>query len=231
MAKAKKAAATKPAATEGEGGEQAAASGPVEYASTIEVPEIKQAVLSVTVKGDSLITRAWSEKSREQMRDAQTQKVKAGKRPPKDPDEEFENSRYLDQDGDDCVPAIAFKNAMVAAARFIDGVAMTTLRGALFVRGEKLKIRCERMDKREDSVNVGKFPSKVADLRYRPEYINWEIDLEIEYDEEILKPAAVLNLLRRAGFSVGICEWRPEKNGQHGRFTIAEKVDVKKKAA
>ena len=33
----------------------------------------------------------------------------------------------------------------------------------------------------------------------------------------------VVNLLSLGGFSVGGCEWRPEKDGDKGRFTVVSK--------
>jgi hypothetical protein len=37
----------------------------------------------------------------------------------------------------------------------------------------------------------------------------------------------VVNLFQLAGFSVGVGEWRPEKNGAFGCFTLFEEEAVK----
>ena len=42
----------------------------------------------------------------------------------------------------------------------------------------------------------------------------------IDYDEEMMQIDTIINLLNRAGFGVGIGEWRPEKDGQFGRFRV-----------
>lgn len=94
---------------------------------------------------------------------------------------------------------------------------MTVIRGALFVEGDLLPLKFKSCNMREDMVRVG---MGTADLRYRPEYTDWSVDLTIEYNSNVLQAEQVLNLIRLAGFSVGICEWRPEKNGDFGRFDI-----------
>lgn len=71
---------------------------------------------------------------------------------------------------------------------------------------------------REDMVRVG--PGS-ADLRYRPEFVGWKFSAEIEYDE-LLKVDDIVVLINRAGFGVGIGEWRPEKGGDMGRFRCVE---------
>jgi hypothetical protein len=42
----------------------------------------------------------------------------------------------------------------------------------------------------------------------------------------LLQRDDVLALVDRAGFGVGICEWRPEKGGEFGRFEIDQNVPV-----
>jgi hypothetical protein len=73
---------------------------------------------------------------------------------------------------------------------------------------------------REDVVKVGKFPNKVADLRYRAEFKKWSCVLTIKYNARVLTQDQIINLLHLAGFAVGIGEWRPEKSGQFGMFHV-----------
>lgn len=183
----------------------------------VGVLAIKQVSTTIKIRGtSSLITHCWSEKAKKQMRDKQQKLAKTAKEA-KDPKADFEGAKYKDAKGRDCVPSLAFKNAIVSAARFSDDLKMTVLRGALFIPGELLPIKFSECTMREDMVRVG---MGTADLRYRPEYHDWSIDLPIVFNAHVVSAAQVLNLLRLAGFSVGICEWRPEKNGQHGRFDV-----------
>jgi hypothetical protein len=99
---------------------------------------------------------------------------------------------------------------------------MTIIRGAVFILGDLIPVEAFTCRMREDMVRVGgKGPGTgVADLRYRAEYSPWECQLRIQYNANSLSLGQVLNLTRLAGLSVGLCEWRPEKNGQYGRFDI-----------
>lgn len=183
----------------------------------IELPTINTKRVAVRVVGKTaLIVHAWSEKAKRQMRDKQQKRAKMAKEA-KDPNADFEGAKYLDANGKDCVRAAFFKNAIVSACRYAEDLKMTVIRGALFVEGDLLPLKFKSCNMREDMVRVG---MGTADLRYRPEYTDWSVDLTIEYNSNVLQAEQVLNLIRLAGFSVGICEWRPEKNGDFGRFDI-----------
>lgn len=194
-------------------------------AGNISLPEIDFRVAVVTVKGVSpLIVHAWSEKAKGMMRDKQ-QKVSRAGREAKDPNADFLASKYLNSAGRDCVPASGFRNAMISAGRFSDGLPMTIIRGSVFVLADSeglVELKNATCKMREDMVRVGgKGPGTgVADLRYRAEYNPWSVDLKIQFNANSLSLQQVLNLVRLSGLSVGLCEWRPEKNGQYGRFDI-----------
>lgn len=191
---------------------------------TIKLPKINIQRVRVTAKQLSpLITHAWSEKARKQMRDKQGKRAKMAKEA-RDPVADFEGAKYLDAKKRDCVKASFFKNAIVSACRYAEDMKMTVVRGALFVEGDLLPIKHRECVMREDPVIVG---MGTADLRYRPEYRDWSVELVISYNANVLSAEQVYNLVRLAGFSVGICEWRPEKNGDFGRFDI----ELPKKAA
>jgi hypothetical protein len=83
---------------------------------------------------------------------------------------------------------------------------------------------------RRDIARVGTFPNKKPDLRYRPEFRDWSVDLVIEYEPALISLAGLYLLLRRAGRSIGLYEWRPEKSpaGIYGCFDLAEVVKAQK---
>ncbi len=70
-------------------------------------------------------------------------------------------------------------------------------------------------------MRIGSWPNKVADLRSRPEFLDWEVDLQIQYNAHLFRPEQVINLLRWAGDAVGVGENRPEKTGNDwGTFDV-----------
>jgi hypothetical protein len=58
------------------------------------------------------------------------------------------------------------------------------------------------------------------DLRYRHQFNQWEVDIEVDYDTDLLQVQDIINLAERAGFGGGIGEWRPEKGGEFGRYRV-----------
>lgn len=192
---------------------------------TIALPALRINRLKLHLKGISpLLTHRFSEKAKKEMRDKQQKKARNAKEA-KDPHACFMEAKHLDKNGKDAVPVLAFKNAIVSAARYADDLKMTVLRGALFVHGDTRGENGEQLVTlnfadcimREDTVRIG---MGTTDLRYRPEYHDWSVDLVIEYNSSVLTPSQIVNLVNLAGFSVGICEWRPERDGQHGRFAV-----------
>lgn len=183
-----------------------------------EVPILKPAIrtISVPITGlSSLICHNWADKAKKMMIDKQTMQAKAG-RAAKVPEEDFRASLYPLKDGGYGFPASAFKNAMVRAGTYTNDK-MTYLRGAFYVVGDYVKIEAEP-EPREDMVRVA---NGAADVRYRGEFPEgWTAVLNIQYNATSISAAQVVNLASVAGFSVGIGDWRPEKDGSHGRFAV-----------
>lgn len=56
----------------------------------------------------------------------------------------------------------------------------------------------------------------------RPVFNNWILNASIIVDPTQLEPADVLRFLETAGQLVGMCDFRPEKGGNFGRFSAEE---------
>lgn len=156
-----------------------------------------------------------------QMTEVERDKAKKN-REPRNPKEEYEQARYH-WDGKDWFPVNGIKKAMVTAG-FALSIPRSLIQRCVFVTGierrDYVEIKYARLVMREDHVEVGPFNKRVADLRYRPEYQNWSAELQIKFRNDLITEEQVLVLLQNAGFSVGIGEWRPEKDGQFGTFEI-----------
>jgi tetrahydromethanopterin S-methyltransferase subunit F len=171
--------------------------------------------ITVELIGTSpLICRNWSETQKEAMLAKQTKRATKGKQA-KDPQKDYEESLYHHPDGGYGFPAVAFKAAAVRAGTYAD-MKMTFLRGAFHVAGEMVKVEGEP-SMRQDMVRL---QGKVADIRYRAQFVEWSTKVTAQLNTSAISIEQLANLFVLAGFAVGVGEWRPERNGQYGRFDV-----------
>ncbi|MCM0758067.1 hypothetical protein M7775_05685 [Sporomusa sphaeroides DSM 2875] len=195
----------------------------------VEIPGINIQMFTVKLVGDSpLIVHAWSEKAKREMLDKQMKKAKAG-REAKNPFKDYVDSLYWLTDKPENAtqediekakfgfPAVAFKAAAVDAG-YQSGVTAnkTTSRGAFHIVGDMVEIE-GTPEIREDMVRVG---MGTADIRYRGEFKNWSVTLQVRYNANAMSMEQVINLFNLGGFACGIGEWRPAKDGSFGMFHV-----------
>lgn len=180
---------------------------------TLSPPRVE--TVQVEVVGNSpLICHRWSEDTKKQMLDKQT-KAATKPRTAKNPKKQYKDSLYIHPQGGYGFPAVAFKAAAVRAGTYAD-MKMTFLRGAFHVTGELVRIVGEP-SMREDMVRL---PSRVADIRYRGQFVEWSAHVPLQVNTSVISIEQLANLFVIAGFAVGVGDWRPEKNGQYGRFEV-----------
>lgn len=196
------------------------------------IPDIEVGILSIKVVGDSsLIVHAWSEKAKKQMLEKQMKKATAG-RDAKEPFQDYCDSAYwltskpefpTEEDVANAkfgFPAIAFKLCAIDAG-YQQGILVkkTTARGAFHVIDEFVEIN-GTPSIREDMVSIGAM-TKTADIRYRMQFWPWEAMIRIRYNIKAISPSQIVNLLNVGGFSNGVGEWRPSRDGSHGTFHVS----------
>ena len=189
----------------------------------VHIPAMDLRHYRITLRGTSeLVMHAWSDKAKREMLDKQMGKARE-KKEFKDPQADYEAAFYRLPDGRPAFPAVAFKAAIVSAARQVEGLTMAFLRGAFHVDGDLLPVDGEpRM--REDMVRVG---MGTADIRYRPGFPEWSVVLPVRLNARALTLEQLCHLIRQAGFSVGVGEWRPERDGSWGMFDIETVQEVR----
>lgn len=188
--------------------------------AVVEIPAIQTEVFKLNIVGTApLICHRFSTKAKEMMLTPKSGRVTSAKRAPRDPEQLFKDSLYpvLGKRNTYGFPASGFKKAAVSACRQLDGINMTFVRGAFFVLGDLVEID-GKPTMREDIVRLN---GKVADVRYRAEFKTWKAQLLIRYNKGSISKAQIINLVNLAGFSVGVGEWRPERNGAMGTFEVA----------
>lgn len=187
---------------------------PTEQAITL--PRLNLQTIQLRLVGDSpLIVHAWSEKSKKMMLDKMMKKANTG-RVAKDPEQEYRDSLYPFPGGGFGFPSIAFKSAAVDAASFVDGITKVQMRGCFHIPGELVKIDGEPTP-REDVCRVG---MGAADLRYRGMFDPWAATVTVQFNANAISAEQIANMFSIAGFSIGVGEWRPARDGQFGRFHL-----------
>jgi len=214
---------------------------------TIEIKKVEMKTVTVRIKGISpLIVHAWSEKAKKEMLDKQTGKTKgANKKVNKNPVGEFAEACYW-MDGKPDVaysdwdeetfeqyakdarfgfPAVAVKAAAISSA-YRQGYSKNkvSLQGAFFIKGEGenqlVEIKGCKPILKEDMVVIGGV-SRTADIRFRPQFDDWYMDLEIMYDVNgNLNLEDIVNMIDLGGYTCGLGEWRIEKGGNFGQFAV-----------
>jgi len=196
----------------------------IDMGVSIDLPVLNIQRIEVTLIGDTpLIMHRWSEKAKKEMLDKQMKKAKQAKEA-KDPKRDFEESIYKLDGGKFGFPVIAFKAAAVTACTSIGGITKVAARQAFHIDGEFAEIEGSQPKMREDMVRVG---MGTADIRFRGEFFPWFTTLSIAHNANVMSAEQILNMLNTSGFGVGVGEWRPEKDGQYGRFHVANEKEMK----
>lgn len=213
--------------------------------ASTQIPELinitRVAIQETTIHivGDTpLIVHAWSNKAKAMMLDTQTKATKTKDKPKRNPMDDFIQSLYWltdkpsksTQSAFDTVaetakwgfPLTAIKQAANSAAYRLGWVKnQMELRGSYFLKtewGDMFEIQGNIPEMREDMVRIS---NGSADLRYRGEFKNWHADITVQYNASgRLTLEQIVNCIDAGGRTCGIGEWRPEKDGDFGRFHV-----------
>lgn len=192
-------------------------------ATKIEIQPPNFKMVTLRCDGNSpLMMHKFSQKMRKQMEEKQTSAdTTKKKREPKDYEAEFNAARYVSTKGWDGVPAIMLRASMIAACRYVSGLTMTHAKGAFFIKADGRDNQdgtpLVKIDgKATHDTRPVRLESGVADLRNRPRYDDWAIEVTIEFDADLLSANDIGNLLARAGAQVGIGELRPQGPNSFG---------------
>ena len=171
-------------------------------AAIIEIKPINIVTTTVRIAGDTpLIMHRWSEKAKRMILEKQMKKTKSSAKEAKNPVEDFiesvywmdgKPSEYTEEAFEEACrngarfgfPVTAIKQATISSA-YRNGITkdMASLRGAFFIAGEGSELLAEvkgcTPTMREDMVRVG---MGVADIRFRGEFANWYMDLQVSYN-------------------------------------------------
>lgn len=193
-------------------------------AMAVEIPQLNLKQCQITLIGETpLLVHKFSEKAKREIEEKQQKKAKNAKEA-RNPHEEYMASLYAfpGKKNKYGVPTSGVKNCAVTACKFTDGFPMTKARGSFHVvdNGSGLiEIIGSEPKLDERMVRIGGI-QKISTPRYRARFDDWKLTFTVKYNASIISPAMLVNLFENAGFSVGLCEHRPEKNGSLGMFRV-----------
>jgi len=193
----------------------------IQVKTQIELKDLKIKIMEVPIVGISpLIVHKFSAKITKEMEAKQQGKAKSAKHDIRNPENEFQEAKHVSPKGWEGFPSGGFKKAIVRGAKAV-GLVMTDIRAGVFLEADCEETNLVRINgsskMRTDHVRIG---NGSADIRYRPEYVKWDAILKISFNEGLVSKEQVLQAIYAAGYGTGIGDWRPEKGGEYGRFTI-----------
>ncbi len=208
---------------------------------TIKAPDMR--ILVVRLIGDApLMIHNFSAKATEEMvaKQAAGSTSRKGKaREAKSPDAVCDAARHISTEGWDGISAGAFRNAMISACR-VAGFKMTLAKLSLFVIADGYDKNTGTPLVRingtwERNTMPARNATGVIDIRHRPMWREWSMDLRVRYDADQFTATDVMNLLQRVGMQVGVGEGRPDSKMSAGiglgTFRLATEADEARDAA
>lgn len=146
---------------------------------------------------------------------------KGGRKDARDFDGDFRAAQHIAADGWNGVPAAALRNACIDVCRMV-GFKMTHAKMSIFVEADGFDkvdgTPLVRLDAREpERVDMAtRNATGVADIRVRPMWREWALNVIIRFDADQFTTSDVVNLISRAGEQVGIGEGRPFSKSSNG---------------
>ena len=138
---------------------------------------------------------------------------------------EFLAGLYL-EGGDIVLPSHVLESSLIAGAKkskrgtqaktaiFIENASSLDFDGKPEVINEE--VLTELFEAGEHSLSVGVKVGMAKVIRTRPHLRNWSTVVNIDFEDEFVNRAEVIDFATDAGRQVGLCDWRPK----HGRFAV-----------
>lgn len=126
--------------------------------------------------------------------------------------------------GELCIPAANIRSCLIGAAKFIKGRGRASLQSAVrsgvYVHPEYVGLGVYDYIIDERSVVVPSTKGRV--MRYRPRLDAWECRFYLVFSTRLLSADQLKEVVVYAGDLIGLMDFRPEKSGTFGRFTVEE---------
>ena len=206
---------------------------PTDKSDEIQIEQLNVVTYSGVLIGESpLILNAMSEKTRHELLYPSKENKRKSGNLKHDPLEEYRSSVYrLEADAPTLLafPASGIKRSIMSAALDAKNTSKAQIGRLVWVKGTYLPVygtpQIFMAPVRSADMN------KTLDIRTRCILPKWAIPFEIQFVGDVLNSTSVINLLGRAGLTIGIGDWRSEKgSGTYGQFKVAPLSDSEAKA-
>lgn len=193
----------------------------------VKIPPLSLETAKLTLVGDTpLLVNRFDEKSKVQIEEGKKSKTPKEKRQFDKPEDQFLRSLYpMGKRGGKPIygiPVSGIKNTAASATRYVEGLNSVFVKGSFHIMEDNL-VEIQGSEPRMDSrfVKVGPFGNKKPSPRYRGIFDKWKVTFTIKYNKSVISLDQIVHLFENAGFSIGLCEYRPEKGGNLGMFHVA----------
>lgn len=186
----------------------------------MHINPLEVAQMTIEIKGETpLLMHKFADKQKQQMLDKQTMKSK--EKGARDIKQEVKDCIYYTPKGDIGFPASAFKKGMVEASVYLKGLNKKLIKGSVFVVEQLATLKFKKQVVNESICKIG-MKRDIAMLRYRPEFQDWSTKITVRFNKAQVSGEQILNLVKIAGFHIGVGDWRPQCSGSYGQYTLGK---------
>lgn len=140
----------------------------------------------------------------------------------KSPAEQAEFAAYRDSDGTLYIPGINIQRALIAGAAYCKGKGRASLQkpaaACVMVQPERVSLGVKEYAIDSRPVVVPATKGRV--LRHRPRLDEWACSFTVEFDDGLISPAELRQVVDNTCVRVGFLDFRPEKKGPFGRAMV-----------
>lgn len=125
------------------------------------------------------------------------------------------------------VPGVNIQRCFVKGGAFVKGKGRATLQktvaACVMITPENVLLGTKHFQIDSRSVVIAATKGRI--IRHRPRLDNWKLVFYLEFDDVLLSMKELRSVVDNAGLRCGLGDFRPEKGGYFGRFTVVSWKD------
>lgn len=136
--------------------------------------------------------------------------------------EQAKIAEYRSPDGKLYIPCVAAQRALVNAASYSKGKGRSSLQK---IAAAVVLVSPEYLILDQQSYTIDSRPVVIKAtggriMRHRPRFDKWSVEFTLEWDERLMSSEQVRRIVDDCGSRVGLLDFRPERKGPFGRFSV-----------